>query len=166
MTRYSPSHRPRFTQWQPPPFAASSAVDQSSEKPAPKDVDLLILGAGWTSLFLIPLLKEEHPDLNWAATTRDGMCISDIGHAILFANPEQVLWIDPGRVHASIFPLLKTKNDYPLAIGRKTTRFPANMKLSTHHLLRFLFYKSRSLKPYHQATMAPFRLPSIPIPKI
>ena len=38
--------------------------------PAASAVDLLILGAGWTSTFLIPLLKEE--GITHAATTRDG----------------------------------------------------------------------------------------------
>jgi hypothetical protein len=33
-------------------------------------VDILILGAGWTSTFLIPLCKER--SLTYAATTRDG----------------------------------------------------------------------------------------------
>ncbi|GAA5942096.1 uncharacterized protein JCM15063_002003 [Sporobolomyces koalae] len=35
-------------------------------------VDLLILGAGWTSLFLIPLLESHHPTITFATTTRDG----------------------------------------------------------------------------------------------
>ena len=35
------------------------------------DVDILILGAGWTGTFLIPMLKEGG-GLRWAATTRDG----------------------------------------------------------------------------------------------
>ena len=33
-------------------------------------VDILILGAGWTSDFLIPLLKSK--DISFGATTRDG----------------------------------------------------------------------------------------------
>ncbi|KAF1972489.1 hypothetical protein BU23DRAFT_580873 [Bimuria novae-zelandiae CBS 107.79] len=36
----------------------------------PKDVDLLILGAGWTSTFLIPLLEKEK--ITYAATTTTG----------------------------------------------------------------------------------------------
>ncbi|KAL9060208.1 MAG: hypothetical protein Q9162_000822 [Coniocarpon cinnabarinum] len=39
-------------------------------KPTPNDVDILILGAGWTSQFLIPLLKSHN--VSYAATTRDG----------------------------------------------------------------------------------------------
>jgi hypothetical protein len=35
-----------------------------------KSVDLLILGAGWTSHFLIPLLKDE--SISFAATTTTG----------------------------------------------------------------------------------------------
>lgn len=38
-------------------------------------VDLLILGAGWTSTFLIPLLKER--DYTFAATTTDGRKVAD-----------------------------------------------------------------------------------------
>ncbi|KAM0748691.1 hypothetical protein T439DRAFT_327962 [Meredithblackwellia eburnea MCA 4105] len=37
-----------------------------------ESVDLLILGAGWTSTFLIPTLKSHHPQIAFAATTRDG----------------------------------------------------------------------------------------------
>ncbi|KAL9093725.1 MAG: hypothetical protein Q9159_000026 [Coniocarpon cinnabarinum] len=39
-------------------------------KTDPNDVDILILGAGWTSQFLIPLLKSHN--VSYAATTRDG----------------------------------------------------------------------------------------------
>jgi hypothetical protein len=39
-------------------------------RPAPSPIDLLILGAGWTSTFLIPLLPPAH--LSYAATTRSG----------------------------------------------------------------------------------------------
>lgn len=37
---------------------------------SPKSVDLLILGAGWTSTFLIPQL--DHAAISWAATTTTG----------------------------------------------------------------------------------------------
>ncbi|KAI0129151.1 hypothetical protein BJ170DRAFT_624202 [Xylariales sp. AK1849] len=39
-------------------------------KPNPDRVDLLVLGAGWTSTFLIPLLDKEQ--ISYAATTTDG----------------------------------------------------------------------------------------------
>ncbi|GAA5954078.1 hypothetical protein JCM3765_005283 [Sporobolomyces pararoseus] len=42
----------------------------SSSKPS--TVDLLILGAGWTSTFLIPHLQSTHPSVSFASTTRDG----------------------------------------------------------------------------------------------
>lgn len=42
----------------------------STTPSAPASVDLLILGAGWTSTFLIPLLQKE--GVIYAATTRDG----------------------------------------------------------------------------------------------
>ena len=35
-------------------------------------VDLLVLGAGWTGTFLLPHLAKAHPDIAYAATTRDG----------------------------------------------------------------------------------------------
>ncbi|BGP19538.1 hypothetical protein JCM10213v2_007633 [Rhodosporidiobolus nylandii] len=35
-------------------------------------VDLLVLGAGWTGSFLLPHLRAQHPDITFAATTRDG----------------------------------------------------------------------------------------------
>ncbi|GAA5881793.1 hypothetical protein JCM16303_006457 [Sporobolomyces ruberrimus] len=38
----------------------------------PSSVDLLILGAGWTSTFLIPHLLSTHPSISFASTTRDG----------------------------------------------------------------------------------------------
>ena len=46
-------------------------ISTSGDQPIPKEVDVLILGAGWTSTFLIPLLEEEK--LSYAATTRDGV---------------------------------------------------------------------------------------------
>ncbi|GAA6018141.1 hypothetical protein JCM10207_006092 [Rhodosporidiobolus poonsookiae] len=49
----------------PPPPPAMSSLSSSS-------VSLLILGAGWTSTFLIPHLRTSHPSLTYAATTRDG----------------------------------------------------------------------------------------------
>jgi hypothetical protein len=52
-----------------PPSTSSSLppmLDSSTS------VSLLILGAGWTSTFLIPHLQSQHPSLTFAATTRDG----------------------------------------------------------------------------------------------
>lgn len=48
-------------------FSSKMALLSSS---AP--VDLLILGAGWTSSFLIPHLQSVHPSISFASTTRDG----------------------------------------------------------------------------------------------
>ncbi|KAK6948062.1 hypothetical protein Daesc_009826 [Daldinia eschscholtzii] len=45
-------------------------ISKPSEESEDESVDLLILGAGWTSTFLIPLLKREQ--IKYAATTRDG----------------------------------------------------------------------------------------------
>ncbi|GAA6030769.1 hypothetical protein JCM8097_008868 [Rhodosporidiobolus ruineniae] len=49
----------------PSPPAPMSTLSTSS-------VELLILGAGWTSTFLLPHLATAHPSLSYAATTRDG----------------------------------------------------------------------------------------------
>lgn len=48
----------------------SPSSPSASSPPAP--VSLLVLGAGWTFGFLEPLLREAHPGLAFAATTRDG----------------------------------------------------------------------------------------------
>ncbi|KAK5131046.1 hypothetical protein LTR08_001331 [Meristemomyces frigidus] len=51
-----------------------------------QELDLLILGAGWSSTFLIPLLRERH--LSFAATTRDGRAV---------AGAQTIKWaFDPG----------------------------------------------------------------------
>jgi hypothetical protein len=46
------------------------SLDSQTLKPGPGKVDILILGAGWTSTFLIPLLKKE--GITYAATTTTG----------------------------------------------------------------------------------------------
>ncbi|KAK0750257.1 hypothetical protein B0T18DRAFT_437512 [Schizothecium vesticola] len=42
-----------------------------------EELDLLILGAGWTATFLIPLLTQHRTDLSFAATTTDGRRVAD-----------------------------------------------------------------------------------------
>lgn len=39
-------------------------------------VEVLILGAGWTADFLIPLLQQRKPAINFAATTRNGRIVA------------------------------------------------------------------------------------------
>ena len=51
-------------------FSSKMAPLASSSSTSP--VDLLILGAGWTSSFLIPHLQSVHPSISFASTTRDG----------------------------------------------------------------------------------------------
>jgi hypothetical protein len=46
------------------------SLDSQTLKPGPGKVDILILGAGWTSTFLIPLLKKD--GITYAATTTTG----------------------------------------------------------------------------------------------
>ncbi|GAA5853216.1 hypothetical protein JCM8547_000245 [Rhodosporidiobolus lusitaniae] len=55
----------------PPTLSLSSSSPSTS-------VDLLILGAGWTSTFLIPHLLSSHPSLSFAATTRDGRKVGGV----------------------------------------------------------------------------------------
>ncbi|THH07321.1 hypothetical protein EW145_g3463 [Phellinidium pouzarii] len=50
------------------------------------DVDILILGAGWTSDFLIPLLREN--SISFAATTRDGRARSNYNTIKFQFDPE------------------------------------------------------------------------------
>ncbi|BGP34944.1 hypothetical protein JCM10296v2_006768 [Rhodotorula toruloides] len=51
------------------PFQQPSS---SSSRSMTDQVDLLVLGAGWTAFFLVPHLRTYHPNLSFAATTRDG----------------------------------------------------------------------------------------------
>lgn len=54
------------------PSSPHARLDQQADmlREQSKDVELLILGAGWTSTFLIPLLEREK--VSWAATTTTG----------------------------------------------------------------------------------------------
>lgn len=81
----------------------------------PGDVDLLILGAGWTSAFLIPLLKKA--DISYAATTttgRDGTYkfkfeYDDSSEVSLEDDPEQYAALPNAKTILITFPL-KGKN--------------------------------------------------------
>jgi hypothetical protein len=53
----------------------SHATSNTGHQPKMQEHDLLILGAGWTSTFLIPLLRSRK--LSFAATTRDGRKVAD-----------------------------------------------------------------------------------------
>ena len=44
----------------------------NNAQPNPTPVDILILGAGWTSSFLVPLLQTQSPPITFTATTRSG----------------------------------------------------------------------------------------------
>lgn len=50
------------------------------------DLDILILGAGWTATFLIPLLQERK--LRFAATTRDGRTVAGVETLAWAFNPD------------------------------------------------------------------------------
>ncbi|CAK4034611.1 Hypothetical predicted protein [Lecanosticta acicola] len=51
-----------------------------------QELDMLILGAGWTSTFLIPLLQSKK--CNFAATTRDGRRVAGVETLQWTFNPE------------------------------------------------------------------------------
>lgn len=53
-------------------FRSFSKMSPLSSSSSSTPVDLLILGAGWTSSFLIPHLQTVHPSISFASTTRDG----------------------------------------------------------------------------------------------
>ncbi|KAI4163952.1 MAG: hypothetical protein LQ342_002449 [Letrouitia transgressa] len=53
--------------------------------PSSEFVDLLILGAGWTSTFLIPLLTSSNPSFAFAATTTSGRTLPS-GHPSIAFN--------------------------------------------------------------------------------
>ncbi|UJO12476.1 uncharacterized protein CLAFUR5_00323 [Fulvia fulva] len=52
-----------------------------------QELDILILGAGWTSTFLIPLLKSRN--LTFAATTRDGRKVNGVDTIKWTFNPDE-----------------------------------------------------------------------------
>lgn len=66
--------------------------------------DLLILGAGWTSTFLIPLLQAKH--LSFAATTRDGRNVAGASTIKWSFNPEEAT-ATAGKNQFSALPLAK-----------------------------------------------------------
>ena len=77
----------------------------------PSNVDILILGAGWTSTFLIPQLKKEN--ITYAATTttgRDGTYKFKFEYDsdnldVVEENPEQYAALPVGRTILITFPL-------------------------------------------------------------
>ncbi|KAK5114154.1 hypothetical protein LTR62_002724 [Meristemomyces frigidus] len=73
-----------------------------------QDVDLLILGAGWTSTFLIPLLASQQ--LSYAATTRDGRKVAGTTTIKWSFNPDdkdkkQFSSLPPAKHVLITFPL-------------------------------------------------------------
>jgi hypothetical protein len=72
---------------------------------AMQELDLLILGAGWTATFLIPHIRAHHPHLNLAATTRDGREVGGLKTIKWTFEPEDLLG---GAAKFSALPLAKT----------------------------------------------------------
>lgn len=68
-------------------------------------VDILILGAGWTADFLIPLLQESEPKVTFAATTRDGRVVQGYRTIALAVN-EKTDWnlVPKARTIVLTFP--------------------------------------------------------------
>ncbi|KAK3071540.1 hypothetical protein LTR53_008446 [Teratosphaeriaceae sp. CCFEE 6253] len=88
-----------------------------------QELDLLILGAGWTSTFLIPLLQAKH--LSFAATTRDG-------HDV--ANTKTLAWtFDPSEE----LPTSQKNQFSPLPLAKHIlVTFPLKDKGQSETLVR------------------------------
>ncbi|KAI5369876.1 hypothetical protein Slin15195_G007540 [Septoria linicola] len=65
-----------------------------------KDLDILVLGAGWTATFLLPLL--DHKQISFAATTRDGRKVAGYETLEWSFDPEE----DTGASEKSQFSSL------------------------------------------------------------
>jgi len=103
-----------------------------------QELDLLILGAGWTSTFLIPLLRARH--LTFAATTRDGRPV---------ANEPTLRWtFDPTEPPPSTATSDATpKNQFsPLPLAKHILiTFPLTTAAQSHLLVTgYTTAKSRS----------------------
>lgn len=60
-----------------PHFPRSPKTTTTPKQKKMEELDLLILGAGWTATFLIPLLTNHRPPLSFAATTTDGRPVAN-----------------------------------------------------------------------------------------
>ncbi|KXT16836.1 hypothetical protein AC579_6819 [Pseudocercospora musae] len=98
-------------------------IIQEKKKTMPSDqsLDILILGAGWTSTFLIPLLQSQNTT-TFAATTRDGRTVS---------NCKTIKWsFDPSQEN-NYSPLPPAKNiliTFPLTSAKSLVA-----GYTTHH---------------------------------
>jgi len=71
-------------------------------------VDLLILGAGWTAEFLIPLLQQRKPAITFAATTRNGRIVAGYKTITFEANSNSDWTVLPqARTIVLTFPTTK-----------------------------------------------------------
>ena len=100
-----------------------------------KEVDILILGAGWTATFLIPLLA--HNDISFAATTRDGRKVA--GHSTLkwSFNPDENEKTSEKSQFSSLPPAKAVLVTFPLTSTAQTS------------LLVHGYTKSQNLKDTH-----------------
>lgn len=94
---------------------------------APAKVDVLILGAGWSSTFLIPLLEKEN--LSYAATTTTGR---DGTYKFKFDegadNPEQYAALPPATTVLITFPLKGKHQSAHLCETYAETHYPHGSK--------------------------------------
>jgi hypothetical protein len=71
-------------------------------------VDLLILGAGWTAEFLIPLLQQSKPAVTFAATTRNGRVVPGY-KTITFEVNSNTNWSIVPQAHTILLAFPTTK---------------------------------------------------------
>ncbi|GAA5865172.1 hypothetical protein JCM3774_002160 [Rhodotorula dairenensis] len=98
-----------------PAVTSSSAMQLSSSSA----VDLLILGAGWTSTFLVPHLESHHPDISYATTTRDGRdgSIKWAFDPDRPAGPDQFAALPRAKTVLVVFPIRGTGGSERLVQG-------------------------------------------------
>ena len=101
-----------------------------------QELDILILGAGWTSTFLIPLLQERK--LLFAATTRDGREVSGVKTIEWAFDPDELSADGKGqfsklplaRVVLIAFPLSGTGQSRGLVHGYEKAQGKASSKIN------------------------------------
>lgn len=71
-----------------------------------QELDILILGAGWTSTFLIPLMRARH--MNFAATTRDGRVVAGMPTMKWNFDPDEDEDTEGDKNQFSGLPLART----------------------------------------------------------
>ncbi|KAL9536191.1 hypothetical protein SMMN14_01802 [Sphaerulina musiva] len=113
-----------------------------------KEVDLLILGAGWTSTFLIPLLSQN--SISFAATTRDGRKVahhstlkwtfnpdsSDTSSPSSSSEKSQFSSLPPAKSVLITFPLTSTSQTSLLVTGYTKAHHSSSSSPSQPHFIQ------------------------------